>query len=482
MKEKKILIVEDERIIAEDIKMTLWNFGLSNAKIVTNGFQAVDYIKKEEVDLVLMDIVLEGKMSGIQAAKQIRELVDIPIIYLTSYSDKDTLEKAKLTTPLGYLIKPFEDRELYATIEMALHKYQTELALKRSERRFKELSNLLPQTVFEIDLYGIITYMNQHGKKFFNYPEEIIENEKINFFHLLDPNDRDLYKDTIKKLLSKQEIRNHHFRVKNHNGYVSTTLIYSSLITHNSVADGIRGIIIDITKEKKLEHQLLRSERLAGVGQLAAGIAHEIRNPLGNISTAAQLCTSKFQDNEELNQFLSIIQRNADIANRIIKELLDFANPREMQRQYKHIIELIERVVHLVELKLKKKKIIVETNINESISALFIDINWIEQAFLNLMLNAIDAIEEKGIIKIEVTENVENGMQEIKFSDTGEGIKESELFHIFDPFYTTKKDGVGLGLSLVHQIVQAHKGKIDIESTIGEGTTICIQFPLSMGE
>ncbi|MCG2830068.1 MAG: response regulator, partial [Desulfobacteraceae bacterium] len=133
MPNSKILIVEDEGVIAKDIKNILIFLGYSVIAVSSSGEEAIEKAKEMHPDLVLMDIVLEGDMDGVKAAEQIRDSFDIPVIYLTAYSDNTTLQRAKITEPYGYILKPFQERELYTTIEMALYKHQVEKKLKESE-------------------------------------------------------------------------------------------------------------------------------------------------------------------------------------------------------------------------------------------------------------------------------------------------------------------------------------------------------------
>lgn len=139
MSDASIMLVEDEIIVAADVKHRLENMGYQVLGIVDNGEEAIENAGELTPNIVLMDIVLKGEMDGIEAAQKIRELYDIPIIYLTAYSDEKTLERAKVTEPFGYVLKPFEDREIQSAIEMALYKHKMEQKLKESEEKYRKL-------------------------------------------------------------------------------------------------------------------------------------------------------------------------------------------------------------------------------------------------------------------------------------------------------------------------------------------------------
>jgi len=239
---------------------------------------------------------------------------------------------------------------------------------------------------------------------------------------------------------------------------------------------------IQLTKEiqerKELQNQLIRSERLAGVGELAAGIAHEIRNPLGNISSSAQICLSKFEHPKEVQQFLTIIQEDSDKANSIIKGLLDFANPRDVKFKKGSFLKVLKNVVKRIDARCQEKNIVVTLNSSGNILDSLIDAKWLEQAFLNLAVNAINAMSEGGELKFNI-EQIKNTIK-ISCTDTGHGISKKNLSKIFDPFFTTREDGVGLGLSLTYQIFEDHKGSIQIESKEKIGTEVVVEIPIQV--
>ena len=161
MEKIKILVVEDESIIAEDIRRSLENLGYSVPSVVSSGETAINKAKEERPDLVLMDIMLKGKMDGIEAAGKIRSEFNIPIVYLTAYGDDNILARAKITEPFGYLIKPFKDRELKINIEIALYKYRMEGKLKESKEFYESVLEGIVNGVWVTDKNDIIVYANK---------------------------------------------------------------------------------------------------------------------------------------------------------------------------------------------------------------------------------------------------------------------------------------------------------------------------------
>jgi len=164
MKGNKIMIVEDESIIAEDIRMSLINNGYVVPSVVSMGETAIEKVKEDKPDLILMDIMLAGKMDGIETAAMIHSKFNIPVIYLTAYCDDKILERAKITGPFGYLIKPFKDRELYITVEMSLYKHKLEMELKESKEFFENILEGIVTGVWVTDIKDDIIYTNKGMK------------------------------------------------------------------------------------------------------------------------------------------------------------------------------------------------------------------------------------------------------------------------------------------------------------------------------
>ncbi|MBW2636350.1 MAG: response regulator, partial [Deltaproteobacteria bacterium] len=156
----KIMVVEDEGIIAKDIRNTLKRLGYTVPVVLSTGEDAIKKTAETHPDLVLMDIVLEGDMDGVEAAEQIRNRFDIPVVYLTAYSDEKTLQRAKITEAYGYILKPFQERELHTTIEMAVYKHKMERRLKQSEQWLAITLKSIGDAVIATDTKGIVTFMN----------------------------------------------------------------------------------------------------------------------------------------------------------------------------------------------------------------------------------------------------------------------------------------------------------------------------------
>ena len=232
---------------------------------------------------------------------------------------------------------------------------------------------------------------------------------------------------------------------------------------------------------KRSKSYMRRADRLASLGTLTAGLAHEIRNPLVAIKTFTQLLPERLNDEEFLNKFLGIASGEVDRIALLINELLEFAKPSEPKLELENITTILDGMILLISTEAKKKQINVIKNYALDLPPVQIDREQIKQVFLNILLNAIEATPEDGSITVKTRSFMKPGGEpyiQIEFTDTGCGIPPEKLEEIFNPFFTTRSAGSGLGLSISHQIVEDHKGYIHVESELTKGSSFFINLPL----
>ncbi|MBN2282451.1 MAG: PAS domain-containing protein [Deltaproteobacteria bacterium] len=239
-------------------------------------------------------------------------------------------------------------------------------------------------------------------------------------------------------------------------------------------------LIRDLTEIRKLRREIERSQRLASLGRLAAGIAHEIRNPLSSIKGFATYFGERYRDVPEDRDTAQIMVEEVDRLNRVIGELLEFARPMNIQLRETSLPELVQHAVKLVEEQARDRNITLAVHAGSEIPAVPVDPDRFNQVLLNLYLNSIQAMEDGGLLTTNI---IPNGPREVSIivTDTGKGIPRKDLGKIFDPYFTTKPSGTGLGLAIVHRIIEAHEGTLRVESEPGKGTTVRISLPLQSG-
>jgi signal transduction histidine kinase len=235
----------------------------------------------------------------------------------------------------------------------------------------------------------------------------------------------------------------------------------------------------DISRAKV---QMQRADRLASLGTLTAGLAHEIRNPLVAIKTFTQLLPERFDDSEFREHFLNVTAGEVDRISSLVTELLDFARPSQPKLNKEDLNQVVEKMLLLVDTESHKKNVQVVKKYYELLPPVVLDQEQIKQVLLNILLNAVDATPEDGTISVTTKPVKRNGSidyVQIEISDTGKGIANEDLDKVFTPFYTTKHEGSGLGLAISYQIIQEHQGTIEVESTKDKGTTFRINLPVN---
>lgn len=240
------------------------------------------------------------------------------------------------------------------------------------------------------------------------------------------------------------------------------------------------GIVItleDLTEVKNLTEQLLRADKLSGLGELVAGVAHEVRNPLGVIKASVQMMEQEMDDSCQDAELTHVMVQEIDRLDSVVNALLDFGRPSESQFGTVEPRHVIDEVVLLTKQFAKQQQIVVRVQCPEGLPDIRADEDRLKQIFVNLISNAIQSMPDGGSITIGAL--AEDGYLKISFTDTGIGISEEEQDRIFDPFHTTRAEGSGLGLSIVHRIVDAHNGFITVDSNPGDGSTFTVGLPLA---
>ncbi len=240
---------------------------------------------------------------------------------------------------------------------------------------------------------------------------------------------------------------------------------------------GLVLLIRDLRQIRELQEKVRRSERLASLGRLAAGVAHEIRNPLSSIRGFAQYFLKRFSGQTEEEGYASVMIKEVDRLNRVITELLDFAGPKEPRREPQSLEAIAEHALKLLAPDLAARKVAVVREYQPGLPPLPVDRDQLSQVFINILLNALQSMGEGGEIRIGLRRCASPPGVEITVSDTGAGIPAEDREKVFEPFFSRKRKGTGLGLAIVHQIITAHRGEIGVESEAGTGTTFRITLP-----
>lgn len=419
------------------------------------------------------------------------------------------------------------------------HDYQerlkAEAALYKSEIRYKELTDLLPQTVYETDFEGNLLYMNEYALKQFGYSKETFP-KNMNVLSVIAPESRERALANMKSLIDGREIRGNEYLALRSDGTQFPVVVYASLIKEENRYVGLRGVIFDLTERKKMEdeleahrqnleelviqrtaelekskndlesvneflHQqreqlqntlnelneaqrkLVESEKMASLGILSAGIAHEINNPLnfiqGGISGIKSYLGDVSPDHlDKVSPLISGIQVGVDRVSAIVKSLNHFSRDTKVMTEEVLIHPLLENCLQILQSQYKHRIEVFKDYCDCQVTVIGND-GELHQAILNIIANAIQSIHDEGEIRLKTW--TENHTLRLQIRDNGDGIEEDNLPRIFDPFFTTKEPGkgTGLGLSITYRIIKEHRGEIEIFSEKGKGTSFTVVLPLS---
>ena len=512
MHEKQtILIIDDDESNRRSLALILEGRGYETETAET-GAEALEKAQGRFFNLALVDIRLPD-IEGIELITPLKEIhPDIAVIMVTGFGSMETAVRSLKAEALGYITKPFNMEEMLATVNQILDKQrliienrklykeaQRELAerrrlqaaLRESEARYREIVSNIPCMVYQsiVERNGSISmpFVSKSSYTGKGLKLKEVTTDPSWAFGTIVPEDLDRVNQWATELVGTGETQPIEFQVKAKTGETRWIRVVSK---SQLLPDGRTlgtGVVLDITetklaeeREKQLQQELNLASRLASVGELASGVAHEINNPLAAVVGFSELLMSKDVP-RDIKEDLEVINDSAQRVARIVKNLLTFARQSKPGREYTDINSIISRVLELRAYEMQINDIEVATQLDPDLPRTMVDIGQIQQVFLNIVINAEQAMKEahgggKLLIKAEQIQ----GRIRVSFEDDGPGIAPENLDRIFDPFFTTKDvgEGTGLGLSISYGIIKEHNGRIYAESEPGKGATFIVELPM----
>ncbi|CUU06895.1 PAS domain S-box-containing protein [Candidatus Kryptobacter tengchongensis] len=346
------------------------------------------------------------------------------------------------------------------------------------ERLVHSIIQNYSDAVIALDNDYKIFFWNKGAERIFGYTADEMLGKTVDPIVPSELKEKGELQWLFEETLRKGYIENYETeRIRKDGRRIIVNLSRSLIKDENGEVLGSIAIVKDVTQIKELEKQIQHSDKLALIGQIAAGIAHEIGTPLNVISGNAEYIMMEMGENNPYKEELETIISQAERIANLIKQLLEFARPRKPNYTKVNVNNELHHVVELLKHQFEKSNIKLNLKFSEDIPSIYADCSQIHQVFLNIIVNAIQAINQNGVIEIETF--AKDGYVNIKFRDNGVGILPEHIHKIFEPFFTTKEagKGTGLGLAVSKRIIDEHNGKIEVESTPGKGTVFTVKFP-----
>lgn len=415
--------------------------------------------------------------------KELSDLIPLDQRVLNKQAQKDQSPTSSLSSDLKKSIpKEWLDEQT------AL--YEKYKLIERVYRFYRNIIQNMSSSLICMDMTGSITFLNNNAAKTLEYKiDELLGRNMIDIVAEPEKNGRiiDLMLITNKRFESKE------VKLTSKSGAVIPIGFSTSPLVENKEQIGVIVTFRDLTEMNLMRKQVERMDRLATLGELATGIAHEVRNPLGGIKAAAQVLEESFEDSDRRLELVSRIVREIDRVNNLLMDFFKFAKPIKPSRDYFNIETLIDSIYLLTAMQLTTKKISFKENFSDVVPNIFADQNQVEQVLMNIFLNAIQAMPDGGELTVKTYTTTVGDNPNLQWSDdafdqdlpfvaieiedTGSGIAQENLEKIFNPFFTTKTEGMGLGLSICSRLVTENNGNIHVDSEVGKGSKFTVMLP-----
>ena len=479
----RVMVVEDEALIALDIERRLTRSGYEVVGVADNFDDAVKTFVEIRPELVLMDIHICGTVDGIETARAIGRLGDVPVVFLTAYADDDTIQRAAEISPYGYLLKPFDDRTLSATITVALGRHALDARLRVLDAAVSSASIGIVLVEVQDDRRSICL-ANDAFVSLAGIPRESILGRRPCFLarDASDPSAARLLEALANLTHAQESVQVS--RASGESVWCSVTV--SPVVNRGGWVSHMLVFQQDISRERAAQSALAESQRIDLVGRLAAGVAHDFNNVLGAIAAFTELARDEVESEavrSDLDEVINATQRGAFLT----RKLLDFSRRNESPPASSADLSRVVRETWRMAERLAGPGVTLDLRIDPEPMVVALDPTSLEQILLNLVANARDAMPQGGKIAVAVTRPAEASGQlvgrryvRLEVSDSGTGMSAEIAERIFEPLFTTKPRGLGTGLGLAtcRMLVERAGGTIRVRTAPGEGSTFVLDFPL----
>lgn len=492
-KKTTVMVVEDESIVALDIESSLIELGYEVVARTGSGKDAVDLARKHRPDIILMDIMLNSKEDGVHAAGQITSQFDIPVVFLTAYSDKQTLDRVKLTEPFGYITKPYKSIDLSTAIELALYKHQQHKTLKGNRNWLDKTLKSIGDPLITTDKDSHVTFLNSAAQTLTGWNEdEIIGKPVSQIFNLSDSTTFEKLDCPVRQAIESGNpvsLAGRFLLLRKDGSTLPVGDCVAPIRDENGMIQGAVLIFQDMTWHEKADlrakgfiEELKRSNK--ELSSFTATASHDLQEPLRKvIAFGNRLKESNLNLDEQQKDYLERMQNATRRMQNFTQDLLNYSKvntTKEQKLEHVDLGSVVAEVLSDLEVRVQQTGASVEPGILPVIEA---DKFRMGQLFLNLIGNALKFHKKDGsapIVKITSRRN-SDGHWEITIEDNGVGFEESQAERIFKPFERlcghSDYEGNGIGLAICWSIVENLGGKITAKSQPGQGSAFIVTLP-----
>jgi PAS domain S-box-containing protein len=497
MNPAKVMIVEDDRVVARDIGTQVSRMGHSVVGMTGSGEEAVTLAAANQPDLVLMDIRLEGEMDGIEAAQRIRAKNRIPVVFLTAYGNEEIIRRASLTEPFGYLLKPFDEPQMRTVIQMALYKREAESRIRLGEKRYAATLASIADGVISTDEEGRVDFLNPAAEKLTGWLfNEAVGRHLDDILKIIDEETRVPLESPATRLLASggsAPTGNRSVLIARDG---SEVLIQGrcSLVENEGAIAGSVLVLTDYTQERAVaealetaQNDLAHVARLTLMGELAAAIAHEVNTPLMAMVTNAGTCLQWLErerpDIDRARAAVERVIRDGHRAGDVVRSIHALAKRSPTARILLDLNAVTLEALSLIRGELRRAEVKVLTDLAARLPVVLGDRVQIQQVLLNLIVNAMESMlpRQPQDRHLTIVSGREDGMVRVGVIDNGIGIDDAIRDRIFEALFTTKKNGLGMGLSISRSIVELHGGHLSMTSRQSGGSEFRIMLPTEKG-
>ena len=426
-------------------------------------------------DVFLVDYRL-GRHNGIELINQARsEGCEAPVIMLTGKGDQNIDKQSLRAGASDYLVKDQLNADLLErSIRYALERNEIQLAILEQEQKYRNLFEQSLDAILFTNENEYIRNSNASLVELLGYSQAELYNMQIQDLFA----DTQVYREWRKDMLEKEYVKDREIVFVDKSGSKVTVRLSSTQIS-NGQTKGVQAILHDISSLRKAEEDMRIAEQMSLTGKMSRMIAHEVRNPLTNINLALEEMVTEFSNNEEVQFYGEIIKRNSKRINELISKLLESSKISEVELELKDPHDVIYEVLRLCEDRLSLREIQTSHEFEQKKVLVKIDPEKIRIALINILTNAIEALEGVSDPQIKIQTTLTGTHLRLDIQDNGVGMDEESSSRLFQPFYTSKKTGMGLGMSSTKTILNKHNAEVEVKSELGEGTKFSIYFPVS---